>query len=184
MDKLAVATAKALIGLEGRSRALEGAVFKTFLTPADHRVGKAAALAGKRYQEAARGSGKKHNHGQPFLNEPSELFLAAVAQEAQGEEKEAMKFILSAHRNGPSSLTQLVTFCTCKEAFKGEGYKLQFAVTQEGQQSMKLVENHLNIAGREEKHGQAPRGPAARELIFVASKDSGRKESEIREKEA
>ena len=78
-----------------------------------------------------------------------------------------MKSILSAHRNGPSSLTQLVTFCTYKEAFKGEGYKLQFAVTQEGQQSMKLVENHLKRTGCEEKHGQAPRGPATRELINI-----------------
>ncbi len=78
-----------------------------------------------------------------------------------------MKVILSAHRHGPSSLTQLVIFCTCKEAFKGEGYNLQFAVTQEGQQSMKLVENHLKRTGCEEKHGQAPRGPAAREFIKI-----------------
>ena len=81
MEKLVVATAKALLGLEGRSRALEGAVFRTFLTPADHRVGKAAALAGKRYQEAVRASGKRHNHGQPFLWTYGAIF-AAVAQES------------------------------------------------------------------------------------------------------
>ena len=55
----------------------------------------------------------------------------------------------------------------CKDAFKGEGYKLQFVVPPEGQQSMKLAENHLKITGCEEKHGQAPRGPAARELIKI-----------------
>ena len=63
MEKLAVATTKALIGLAGRSRALEGAVFKTFLTPADHRLGKAAALAGKK---VPRGSSCLREEAQPL----------------------------------------------------------------------------------------------------------------------
>jgi hypothetical protein len=160
----AVATAKAMISMEGRMRALEGAVFKTFVMPATQKSAKVAEAAGRQYQEAVRAAGQKHNHGQPYMWTFGAI-LAAITQCSQGEEKEAMKQMLLAHKRGPSSLTRMVTHCTVRELYKGEGYKLQFSVTAEGQQLMKAIEVHLKKTGCEEKHGQAPRGPVARELI-------------------
>ena len=122
--------------------------------------------------------GEKHNHGLPYLWTIGAI-LAAVAQAPQGDENEEMKQVLSAHRSGPSSMTRMVTHCTCRYIYKGEGYKLQFSVTAEGQQCMKLVEIHLNNTGCDEKHRQAPKGPAARELSrYFETKVCGKKESE------
>jgi hypothetical protein len=162
---LAAAAAKAVIGLEGRVRAVEGVTFRTFLLPKGHAVGVAGAAAGEQYSQAVQAAGKRHQHGQPYQWTYASILASIEAELPTGAEKSELQQILHLHQAGPTTFQEEVQWCTCKEQYKGEGYKLQISVSDKGRRGMEFISEFVKRTGGEEKFGQAPRGPAARNII-------------------
>ena len=164
VEQLAVATAKTMIGLEGRVRALEGVTFRTFLLPKGHSLGRAGVEAGARYFEVVQAAGRNHTHGMPYQWIFAAILAAVEGYMTQGPEKEKIQMLIQEHAGGPQTFKDKVLWCTCKEQYKSEGYKLQITVAQKGEECMEMIMKCIQGTGGEEKMGPAPRGPAARHL--------------------
>ena len=154
VEQLAVATAKTMISLEGRVRALEGVTLRTFLLPKGHSLGRAGVAAGAKYFEVVQAAGRNHTHGMPY----QWIFAAILAA------VEKIQMLIQEHAGGPQTFKDKVLWCTCKEQYKSEGYKLQITVTHKGEECMEMIMKCIQGTGGEEKLGPAPEGPAARHL--------------------
>ena len=165
VSMLAAAAAKAVIGLEGRVRAIEGVTFRTVLLSKGHVVGVAGAAAGEQYSKAVQAAGKRHQHGQPYQWTYAAILSTIEAELPTRAEKTELQHILQLHQAGPTTFQEEVQWCTCKEQYKGEGFKLQISVSEKGKRWMEYIAEFVKRTGGEEKFGQAPRGPAARNIV-------------------
>ena len=139
VEQLAVATAKTMISLEGRVRALEGVTLRTFLLPKGHSLGRAGVAAGARYFEVVQAAGRNHTHGMPYQWIFAAILAAVEGYMTQSPEKEKIQMLIQEHAGGPQTFKDKVLWCTCKEQYKSEGYKLQITVTQKGEECMEMI---------------------------------------------
>ena len=106
VEQLAVASAKAVIGLEGRMRVLEGVTSRTFLLPKGHSLGRAGVAAGVSYFEAVQAAGKNHTHGQPYQWIFAAILASVESHMSQGPEKEKIQTMIQVHTGRGSAHVQ------------------------------------------------------------------------------
>ena len=153
VEQLAVATAKTMIGLEGRVRAMDGVTSRTFLLPKGHGLGRAGMAAGARYFEVVQAAGKNHVHGMPHPVIVAAVLAAVEGYMTKGPEKEKIQMLNQEHAGGPQ--------------FQGQSsvVHVQGAATQNGEECMEMIARCIQGTGGEGKMGPAPGGPAARHLV-------------------
>ena len=176
-QRLAVHTAKAVVGLDLQSRRTQGALTMVALVPPDHVHLLAMQEAGRRRndaKEAAKAAGyQKTLHELKWVH--LQIWVALCLSIAgDGSIDEGKKAKITAHSKSVTSVAQLeasVLVCQQKKAFKQNGWKTDmyrvelFTIPELRDVCFEMMEAILSKPNSIRKPGAPPRGPHIRSVV-------------------
>jgi hypothetical protein len=163
-EELIKTLCKLSLGTAQRVRALEAAVFRTWLIPVGCRIAVTTQAAGKAYAEAAKSQGKGHAMGPPHVHVCAAMVLDILADDKQSEDVRA---VMRAHAEGASSpvaLQSLIRHFRVSKTYDKDKLRVQLSTVHELHQVVEAVHRAMLQAGGEEKQGQAPASTLEREV--------------------
>ena len=163
-EELIKTLCKLSLGTAQRVRALEAAVYRTWLIPVGSRIAVTTQAAGKAYAEAAKSQGRGHAMGPPHVHVWAAMVLDILADDKQSED---VRTVLRAHAEGassPTALQPLIRHFRVSKTYDKDKLRVQLCAVHELHQVVEAIHRAILQAGGEEKQGQAPASTLEREV--------------------